>query len=286
VCTVKAAARLVLTIGVGAAAIAAQPPGHATARTPGSAAVQHASPARPGNLPADTARAAPAKVVATLVAAYPDEVHAVGNAAVSLRDGTTIPVDRERAAASFDDLLSHADLTDQLSMPYSSDCPVRTPTENDDPGRLRDDAFFSTMYGRSTREVSRHLRPVAWFGQTLQVTSVNGVDRQLAAVAAEFAALPGAKRLRAYLTPSAGTFAWRAIAGTSTRSAHSYGIAIDLNTRYSDYWRWDGASKPPVYRNRIPCEIATVFERHGFIWGARWYHYDTMHFEYRPELLG
>jgi len=28
-----------------------------------------------------------------------------------------------------------------------------------------------------------------------------------------------------------------------------------------------------------------VFERHGFIWGGRWWHYDTMHFEYRPELL-
>ena len=26
-------------------------------------------------------------------------------------------------------------------------------------------------------------------------------------------------------------------------------------------------------------------EKHGFIWGGRWYHYDTMHFEYRPELL-
>mgnify|MGYP002637708491 CR=1 FL=1 len=23
----------------------------------------------------------------------------------------------------------------------------------------------------------------------------------------------------------------------------------------------------------------------GFIWGGRWFHYDTMHFEYRPELL-
>ena len=27
------------------------------------------------------------------------------------------------------------------------------------------------------------------------------------------------------------------------------------------------------------------FETHGFIWGGKWYHYDTMHFEYRPELL-
>ncbi|WP_265937085.1 M15 family metallopeptidase [Aliarcobacter butzleri] len=28
-----------------------------------------------------------------------------------------------------------------------------------------------------------------------------------------------------------------------------------------------------------------MFEKYGFIWGGRWYHFDTMHFEYRPELL-
>jgi|GEM_PF-645494 len=28
-----------------------------------------------------------------------------------------------------------------------------------------------------------------------------------------------------------------------------------------------------------------VFEKHGFIWGGRWKHYDTMHFEYRPEFF-
>jgi hypothetical protein len=33
-------------------------------------------------------------------------------------------------------------------------------------------------------------------------------------------------------------------------------------------------------------EIVAIFERHGFIWGGRWSHFDTMHFEYRPELLG
>jgi peptidoglycan LD-endopeptidase CwlK len=39
------------------------------------------------------------------------------------------------------------------------------------------------------------------------------------------------------------------------------------------------------YVNHIPKEIVKVFEKHGFIWGGRWYHYDTMHFEYRPELI-
>ena len=55
----------------------------------------------------------------------------------------------------------------------------------------------------------------------------------------------------------------------------------------SDYWRWSGpATGGGVhYKNRIPMEIVRVFEKHGFIWGGRWSHYDTMHFEYRPELM-
>jgi hypothetical protein len=39
------------------------------------------------------------------------------------------------------------------------------------------------------------------------------------------------------------------------------------------------------YRNVIPHGIVDIFEKHGFIWGGKWYHYDTMHFEYRPELV-
>ena len=70
----------------------------------------------------------------------------------------------------------------------------------------------------------------------------------------------------------------------------SYGIAIDINTEYSNYWLWtnQGAGELDTlkYENRIPREIVEIFERHGFIWGGHWYHYDTMHFEYRPEILG
>jgi hypothetical protein len=66
---------------------------------------------------------------------------------------------------------------------------------------------------------------------------------------------------------------------------HAYGAAIDLNTNYADYWRWSTDTRSPTWKNRIPVEIVRVFERHGFIWGGHWYHFDTMHFEYRPELL-
>jgi len=61
----------------------------------------------------------------------------------------------------------------------------------------------------------------------------------------------------------------------------------------SNYWQWDlkrnhqtiSESNKLTYKNNIPWEIVEIFEKHGFIWGGKWHHYDTMHFEYRPELL-
>jgi D-alanyl-D-alanine carboxypeptidase len=53
----------------------------------------------------------------------------------------------------------------------------------------------------------------------------------------------------------------------------------------SDYWLWSGTTGTIPYKNGMPREIVDIFERHGFIWGGKWYHYDTMHFEYRPELF-
>jgi hypothetical protein len=56
----------------------------------------------------------------------------------------------------------------------------------------------------------------------------------------------------------------------------------------SHYWRnaKPGKGGAYAYRNEIPMEIVRIFEKHGFIWGGKWHHYDTMHFEYRPELVG
>ena len=51
-------------------------------------------------------------------------------------------------------------------------------------------------------------------------------------------------------------------------------------------WTKGPRDGPYRLRNRIPMEIVEVFEKHGFIWGGKWYHYDTMHFEYRPEIIG
>ena len=112
---------------------------------------------------------------------------------------------------------------------------------------------------------------------------MNGVDEHLRAVSAEIDALPEKIKRAAY--PIAGTYNCRAVADTGQPSPHGYGIAIDLNTAFSDYWYWRPHDGPIVYRNRMPEEIVAIFEKHGFIWGGKWYHFDTMHFEFRPELL-
>jgi hypothetical protein len=88
------------------------------------------------------------------------------------------------------------------------------------------------------------------------------------------------------VTKLGGTFNWRKVAGTDRLSNHSFGAAIDLNVDKSAYWRWQPAAALPSFsRLNWPTEIIEAFERHGFIWGGKWYHYDTMHFEYRPELI-
>jgi hypothetical protein len=88
---------------------------------------------------------------------------------------------------------------------------------------------------------------------------------------------------------------WRNIAGTESRSYHAYGAAIDLlpaNYRNANvYWLWTAESNaqwwtvPYSRRLHPPDKVIKAFEAYGFIWGGKWMFYDTMHFEYRPEIL-
>jgi len=82
---------------------------------------------------------------------------------------------------------------------------------------------------------------------------------------------------------------WRTIAGTNRRSLHSYGIAIDLLPRNLDglhtYWQWSIKEKDFDSYYMPPEAVIRIFEDHGFIWGGNWDLIDTMHFEYRPEIL-
>ncbi|MDB5523211.1 MAG: hypothetical protein JWM58_974 [Rhizobium sp.] len=219
-----------------------------------------------------------------LVRAYPETINgAVGGHIIFKSKAEAVTIDDAKARDHFQKL-EDGDIEDSLQQLYpAGPCDAR-PAHNFDPGRIRSERFMRVMYGDSATQARANLVPVKWFGETLQVTKVNGVNKALEAVRDELVAHTD---LRKYLSPSAGVFNWRKVAGQSNLSVHSFGAAIDLNTKFADYWVWSGGKpgKVPVYKNKFPMDIVEIFEKHGFIWGGRWYHYDTMHFEYRPELL-
>lgn len=228
---------------------------------------------------------AAAPTVSDLVRAYPGQFAGIEGNDLVWQDGTRMPVSDGIAGKDFETLLERPDIDDMFVMPYAAGPPAAEPGRDEDPGRIRYEPLFTKMYGDcETGGVEPHLRSVAWLKGKVRFTEVNGAADALAAVVADLRKLP--PEMTKYLVPSAGTYNCRRIAGTDRRSMHAYGAAIDINTAYSDYWMW---AKPVgglyPYRNRIPFAIVEVFERHGFVWGGKWYHYDTMHFEYRPELL-
>jgi len=216
-----------------------------------------------------------------LVSAYPAFLAGHDGKMLQWKDGARTPVSDGKLRKTFDEKLRHPSILDQLELTYPKGPLAAPPGAQDDPGRFRNVAFFDKMYGDCSKgQVESRLVNVPWpGGGAVKITSINGVAEKLRAVSKELDALPPG--LKSYAFPSAGTYNCRVVKDTGNRSMHAWGAAIDLNTKYSDYWMWSRGG----YRNRIPAEIVAIFEKHGFIWGGKWGHYDTMHFEYRPELF-
>lgn len=230
--------------------------------------------------------AAPASL-ANLRKAYPDYIQDVTSHYIKWKDGTRMQI--EGSFSLFNGItrmLLHLNRNDgSLSAK--------------DVQREHYEDVFRKMYGNSQAEVKRHLTVIYWmpnvFGTRypLLVTTINGVDKRLRRISAALEKLPPS--YYKYLDRPAGSYYWRQVEGESYLSTHSFGIAIDINSSYSNYWLWDFKKlRLPiselrnyrlVYHNRIPMRIVDIFEKEGFYWGGRWYYYDTMHFEYRPDLL-
>ncbi|MDD3462953.1 MAG: SH3 domain-containing protein [Sulfurospirillaceae bacterium] len=202
---------------------------------------------------------------------------------VYFADGSSLAYD-DGQTKTFEQKLENADIEDQISQSYPAFAEIVEPKTDEDPGRFRNEAFFKKLYGETEDEVRKNLAQVIWLpkneGAKIYFNGKENAAKQLQKVSNELDKLP--TEYLKYVKNINGTFAYRNIAGTKRLSAHSYGIAIDLNTQHSAYWKWD---KQYRFSNAIPKIIVDIFERYGFVWGGRWYHYDTMHFEYRPELF-
>ncbi|MDX1923806.1 MAG: M15 family metallopeptidase [Rickettsiaceae bacterium] len=249
--------------------------------------------------------------------AYPDYVSKIDGNCLVFYDGSKM--DLGRISENFDKKLNNPSLMDQISIPY---LPGRVSeeflaTNKTDPGRFRYIPFFLKIYGASAVEVEKNLVEIDWmpkaFGKNIElsshdthqqykilVTQANGVAKKFSNISASLDELNKDGKYTKYLENPGGTFLWRNIEGTNRLSAHSFGMTIDINVAFSSYWLWDmrannpnlnmqvnqlDMSKIPRYKNQIPWEIIEIFEKNHFIWGGKWHHYDTMHFEYRPEFF-
>ena len=219
-----------------------------------------------------------------LVRAYPEQLAGYDSTYLIWRDGTRMPLSDGQPNKSLEEMLRRGSILDQIWLPYPAGVSAAALVPQGDPGRIRNRAFFDKMYGDCWRgEVTLRLAPVIWlprsWGHMVRATSVNGVAARLAEISAELETLPAPEKR--YVYPPSGTYNCRTVADTGEPSMHSWGAAIDINAAHAQYWLWPRAASANV----VPAEIIDIFERHGFIWGGKWSHYDRMHFEYRPELV-
>lgn len=201
-----------------------------------------------------------------------------------------VPWDSGREATQSDSPESEEapDLEDVFHVAYRAGPIVPVEAVDDrppeDPGRVRIEQLFRATYGGTKGHVAERLTKVKFFGVRwpFHEKAAPALERVIARLELAVKKKPA---LLPYLKNIGGTWAWRRIKGSPNLSMHSFGIAIDLNVKRANYWRWQRPKKPLKWTNQVPQEIVDAFEAEGFIWGGRWEHYDTMHFEYRPELL-
>ena len=224
-----------------------------------------------------------------LILAYPNFLEKYEDNFIYFKDGTKLQFSTNNKDLSYEEIIQNSSLENQMSMKYIKiDEDINyIPKKNEDAGRFRNEEFFKKIYGKNRQEIEKNLVKIKWLeksqNKTLWVTKINGIDKKLEKISSELENLP--KEFKKYIINPDGVYNFRKISQTNRLSTHSFAIAIDLNKEYSNYWLWDKKGNNIEYKNKIPLEIVKIFEKHGFIWGGRWYHYDTMHFEYRPELL-
>lgn len=216
---------------------------------------------------------------------YYPQVEKIVDNQVILQDGHSFIWD-DGIQKDYDEMLLHPDMKDAFSYPYPLSGKVLN--RDEDTSRIRHLGFYKAIYGSDENAVKEHLVKIPWFKQSFDesfivVTSANNADKAFERVMQKLSA---SAELYSQFLSNQDAFYWRNIADSPNLSPHSFGIALDINTQFSKYWLWDKKEHSQYqYENQIPLEIVHAFEEEGFIWGGRWWHYDTMHFEYRPEII-
>lgn len=182
---------------------------------------------------------------------------------------------------------------------------------------VEDDLKFLARY------LKNEIVKVKFLGFDINMNQRNGAASALARVGQKLEKdYPEAAKWLKNTRNMSGGYNMRFISGTNRLSSHSWGIAVDFTLKnattnlkwFDSYWKWVADCTPtlrcsaartdkganerrdlleellsveiyPQNFDHFPPEIVQVFAEEGFIWGGHWHHFDTMHFEYRPEFF-
>lgn len=186
----------------------------------------------------------------------------------------------DKLKKSSEEKFQNTDLQDMMEEIY----PIETKKElmplDKNPGRCRVYSLLSEVYGDNRSKIEGNLKSIG----AVQFNCKNKAAEELRSALLEIQNL---KKSNVYSSvyPLNGTYNYRVIAGTNKLSPHAYGIAIDLNRDKRDYWKWASREEGQKRLSIYPKEVVDIFQRHNFVWGGKWGHFDTLHFEYRPEII-
>ncbi|MCL4218398.1 MAG: hypothetical protein KJ052_15530 [Candidatus Hydrogenedentes bacterium] len=131
-----------------------------------------------------------------LVTTYPTYVEA-GDEPGTLRwmDGTAVDFRAPEQVRPHALMLDDGTLWEQMLQAYPKGWPYAVPKANQDPGRIRCEAFFKKIYGETERDVRHYLVAVPWPPSgpagKLRFSRVNGAAEALARVGEDLAAWRG-----------------------------------------------------------------------------------------------
>jgi len=148
------------------------------------------------------------------------------------------------------------------------------PKAGSNPGQLMDQALMQSVYGSNESQVKRALVRVRWMPLSTHAQPIylsfnyqNNAARALTKVSRELDQLP--QDLKKFIDKDITTYKWARDSRSNHLLSSAYGIAININPEFRDFWRTakKGKNGRPVFKNRIPQRIVKIFEKDGFIWG-------------------
>lgn len=224
-----------------------------------------------------------------LILAYPENIDDIvkedDRVYLTLKSGQRLLYD-DRKVKSLEGKMANPDIQDMLEQPYPLAMINKLMEKDYDPGRVRMYALLKSVYGSNQQQIEKQLGNVRVGGKSFQFSKSNGASDALKAAMSELILLAQSNsKVSAAAFPSSGTYNYRLIAGTNRLSPHAFGIAIDLARDKRDYWQWASREEGQKRLEQYPKEIVEVFEKHNFVWGGKWGHFDILHFEYRPEII-